>query len=390
MAASNIGGTTIHAWGAITPGMTNIDKLISYVKTCKPAHQRWKNTKVLIIDEVSMVDGQLFDTLAKLAQMLRKNTDRPFGGIQLVITGDFFQLPPVTQGKKEPFFTFQSEAWAKCIDNIVTLTQVFRQKDSRFVELLNEMRRGEISPTAKRTFIGLSRPLQMDDGLLPTELFPLRNEVDRANAARLTSLPGPSFKYESRDSGAAPPEKRAKLLDNMVATRLLELKIDAQVMLIKNVDESLVNGSVGKILGFYNVGVCSASVGPPAASGPQLKKEGSTTAKPKSISQESSGSISKNAGFVRNVQVGPDGRTPTGHMQIPAEEKENASSDLKTKGKGKAKDEELFPLVEFRTPQGKEIVLLARDEFRSEDNEGKLLARRVQVCAFKVSRVNAA
>ena len=76
-------GTTIHAWGAITPGMHDIDKLISYVKTCKPAHQRWKNTKVLIIDEVSMVDGQLFDTLAKLAVELRKKSDRPFGGIQV-------------------------------------------------------------------------------------------------------------------------------------------------------------------------------------------------------------------------------------------------------------------------------------------------------------------
>ena len=94
-----------------------------------------------------MVDGQLFDTLAKLAVELRKKTDRPFGGIQvcddlaypphnspldqLVVTGDFFQLPPVTKGGKEPFFAFQSEAWKACIEHTVTLTQVFRQKDSR-------------------------------------------------------------------------------------------------------------------------------------------------------------------------------------------------------------------------------------------------------------------
>jgi ATP-dependent DNA helicase PIF1 len=147
MAASNIGGTTIHAWGAITPGMHDIGKLISYIKTCKPAHQRWKNTKILIIDEVSMVDGQLFDTLSKLAVELRKKSDRPFGGIQvcviptelqpvlipgkLVVTGDFFQLPPVTKNGKEPFFTFQSDAWNTCIEHTVTLTQVFRQKESR-------------------------------------------------------------------------------------------------------------------------------------------------------------------------------------------------------------------------------------------------------------------
>lgn len=95
-----------------------------------------------------MVDGYLFDTLAKLAAELRKKTDRPFGGIQvnhlvmcresevhiffqLVVTGDFFQLPPVTKDRKEPFFAFNSEAWAKCIKNTVTLAQVFRQKDNR-------------------------------------------------------------------------------------------------------------------------------------------------------------------------------------------------------------------------------------------------------------------
>ena len=95
---------TLHSWGAITPGMHNVEKLISYVKTCKPAHQRWKNTKVLIIDEgnlkpsihpnttthiqlilVSMVDGKLFDTLAALADRLRKKTNKPFGGIQVRI-----------------------------------------------------------------------------------------------------------------------------------------------------------------------------------------------------------------------------------------------------------------------------------------------------------------
>ncbi|KAI0089023.1 hypothetical protein BDY19DRAFT_164165 [Irpex rosettiformis] len=244
------------------------------------------------------------------------------------------------------------------------------------------MRRGEISPEAKKTFISLSRPLPIEDGLLPTELFPLRNEVDRANAARLASLTGPSVKYEARDSGAAPPEKRARLLDSTVATRMLELKQDSQVMLIKNVDETLVNGTVGKILGFYNVHACLASAGLPSTeSSSPVKKE--STPKPKPLSQESS--LSKATGSVRNVQVGPDGRTPLSLIKH-AENKENSTTSssvpLSSKAKGKAKDEELYPLVEFRTSQGKEIVLVVRDEFRYEDNEGKLLARRVQVTSF--------
>ena len=91
---------TIHSWGAVTPGMTNIERQISCIKTCKPAFQRWKATKVLVIDEgrlafphldvrfservsVSMVDGELFELLASLADRLRKKTDKPFGGIQV-------------------------------------------------------------------------------------------------------------------------------------------------------------------------------------------------------------------------------------------------------------------------------------------------------------------
>ena len=99
-----------------------------------------------------MVDGELFDTLTKLADQLRnKRTDKPFGGIQvcttrahiccdflslrllrqLVVTGDFFQLPPVTKSGAEPFFAFESESWKKCIDHTVTLTEVYRQRDTR-------------------------------------------------------------------------------------------------------------------------------------------------------------------------------------------------------------------------------------------------------------------
>jgi hypothetical protein len=96
---------------------------------------------------VSMVDGHLFEKIASIAARLRKKTDRPFGGIQvsavfvatsvnddddavqLVITGDFFQLPPVTKGGKQPFFAFECDAWKACIEHTVTLTQVFRQKD---------------------------------------------------------------------------------------------------------------------------------------------------------------------------------------------------------------------------------------------------------------------
>lgn len=186
---------------------------------------------------------------------------------------------------------------------------------SDFVSLLNELRRGEISPAAQRILTGLSRPLPQDDGILPTQLFPLRTEVDRANASRLAALPGPVKTFTARDSGSAEQSKKQRLLENMMAVRTLELKRDAQVMLVKNVSDTLVNGSVGKVLDFC----------------PSL------------------------------------------------------DSNKKRSQGGGNHDDELLPLVEFSTLRGKETLLVSRDEFRAEDSEGKLLARRVQVWSIPAS-----
>ena len=104
--------------------------LVKKVRRNPAAKGRWLKVKCLIIDEISMVDGELFDKLSQIGRQVRNN-GRPWGGIQLIITGDFFQLPPVTKSGVEPFFAFESEAWKKCIDHTVTLTQVYRQKDTR-------------------------------------------------------------------------------------------------------------------------------------------------------------------------------------------------------------------------------------------------------------------
>ncbi|KAF7330814.1 ATP-dependent DNA helicase PIF1 [Mycena venus] len=368
MAASNIGGMTIHAWGAVAPTPTEFEFQISCIKKCRPALQRWRQTKVLIIDEVSMVDGPLFTRICKIAENLRKN-DHPFGGIQLIVTGDFFQLPPVAKNAT-PVFAFECDEWKRCIEHTLTLTHVFRQKDDEFVDLLNQLRLGTITPAASATFKALSRPLPPDPaGILPTELFPLRQEVDRANSARLAALTTAEHSFHSRDSGTAPDDKRAKLLENMMAPQKLVLKVGAQVMLIKNLDERLVNGSVGKVIGFWRQGDIQAGPG-------ILTKSGN--------------------GPIRNVRLQPDGKTPEPRIS-KNDNKENApvsagpSGKVKAeadKGKGKEKakvavsrDEEQYPLVEFPALDGSdsEAVLLVRDEFRVEDSQGTVLARRMQV-----------
>jgi len=214
---------------------------------------------------------------------------------------------------------------------------------------------GVASQTAVATFNALRRPLPAIDGIVPTELFPLRNEVNCANKMRLDALNTPSQVYVSKDTGNASDERKATILGNMVAQGTLKIKVDAQVMLIKNVDENLVNGSIGRVLGFHLVSeVCG--------SGGEISKGGN--------------------GFIRKVLLKDDERTP---VQRKVAERENEDADGKQKPKsGSQESTEKFPLVEFRTPLGKEVVLVGKDEFKVEENDGTVAVRRIQVSAASV------
>ena len=128
LAACNIGGVTLHSFGGIGLGKEPAHELVKKIKRNQKARNRWIRTKVLIIDEISMVDGDLFDKLETIARNIRNN-GRPFGGIQLVITGDFFQLPPVPDAGKASTFAFDAGSWMTSIDHTIGLTQIFRQKD---------------------------------------------------------------------------------------------------------------------------------------------------------------------------------------------------------------------------------------------------------------------
>ena len=140
------------------------------VRRNQKARARWLRTKVLVVDEVSMVDGDLFDKLEDLARRIRNN-GRPFGGIQLVVTGDFFQLPPVPEGSnREARFAFSAATWNTSIQHTILLTYVFRQRDPEFARMLNEMRLGKLSPSTIDAFRQLSRPLNFEDSLEATEL----------------------------------------------------------------------------------------------------------------------------------------------------------------------------------------------------------------------------
>lgn len=129
LAACNIGGMTLHSFSGIGLGKDDVQTLVRKIRRNPKAKNRWLKTKVLIVDEISMVDGDLFDKLSQIGRTLRNN-GRPWGGIQLVITGDFFQLPPVPDhGSRDVKFAFEAATWNTSIDHTIGLTEVFRQKD---------------------------------------------------------------------------------------------------------------------------------------------------------------------------------------------------------------------------------------------------------------------
>lgn len=128
LAACNVQGVTLHSFGGIGLGKESAKELVRKIKKNAKARTRWMRTKVLIIDEISMVDAELFDKLEEVARIIR-NSGRPFGGLQLVITGDFFQLPPVPDSGKLARFAFEAATWSTSIAETIGLTQVFRQKD---------------------------------------------------------------------------------------------------------------------------------------------------------------------------------------------------------------------------------------------------------------------
>ncbi|KAK4455905.1 PIF1-like helicase-domain-containing protein [Podospora aff. communis PSN243] len=172
LAACNIGGMTLHSFSGIGLGKEDAQALVKKIRRNPKAKNRWLKTKILVIDEISMVDGDLFDKLSQIGRIIRNN-GRPWGGIQLVITGDFFQLPPVPDGNKQRDvkFAFDAGTWNLSIDHTIGLTQVFRQKDPDFAEMLNEMRLGKITERTVQNFQALARPLEFNDGLEVTELL---------------------------------------------------------------------------------------------------------------------------------------------------------------------------------------------------------------------------
>lgn len=245
LAACNIKGQTLHKFLSIGLGTGSPQDLAIRIKRNGMAKKRWLLLKVLVIDEILMIDGVLFSKIDEIAKIIR-NDRRPFGGIQIVCSGDFFQLPPVSRDNASQY-CFQSSSWKSAMRHTIILNKVFRQKgDTDLIDMLNALREGNLSQQMVSMFQELLREVHYSDGIGPTELFPTRQEVKRANDSRLMRLSGPMRVYTAHDSANDPDSKR--MFANLMCEERLELKVGAQVMYLKNsVDTNVVNGSIGTV-----------------------------------------------------------------------------------------------------------------------------------------------
>ena len=261
---------TLHSWAGIGLGTDSVPLLVSSIRKSRRAHMRWIATDILVIDEISMMTPELFEKLDELGRKLRRNETRPFGGIQLVLVGDFFQLPPVTKSdeQEDTAFVFESPVWKTLNLQIHELDEIVRQKDLKFQQVLNEARRGELTKPSLKI---LSKRMGLDtkDQLIqPTLLFTRRAQVDEINMSHLRKLTtdrhffkaATVFLPKAETQGLSDKDPLvlkavAKLDGNAQYTPELILAIGAQVMLVTNMDpeSGLVNGSRGVVTGFQKI-----------------------------------------------------------------------------------------------------------------------------------------
>ncbi len=257
IAATHMGGVTIHSWSGIgVKDYLNKNDVIEIAETSR-IKKVVANASVLIIDEISMLHHFRLDLIDLVLRQI-KNLNEPFGGIQVVFCGDFFQLPPVHRsGEREAFFAYHSEAWKNLNLKVCYLSEQHRQNDDQFVSILNSIRNNNIDD-------GVYELLQDRFGKKPefeaTKLYTHNKNVDEENGFELSKIGGRSCEYEMLEKG------RKSLVETLkkscLAPETLKLKVGAKVMFVKNnFEKGYVNGTLGTVIkcGVENIEVKTLS-----------------------------------------------------------------------------------------------------------------------------------
>ena len=271
---------TLHSWSGIGLGKGTIEQLIKKIQKNKHSKALWKETDILVVDEVSMMSLKLFETLDAIGKSVRKDR-RPFGGLQLIFSGDFYQLPPVGD-KDDPDtskFCFESEFWFTTFpkQNHVQLKRIFRQNDPIYQSILNQVREGRLKRSTNDILLKqVDKPANDALTIKPTKLFPTRNKVDSINASEMDKLDGDDLEFKIKYHGDLEMTAKERLQrtqftpeqiknelqflkSNLRCDEIIKLKIGSQVMCIVNIElsngEMLCNGSQGIVVRFSQEGV---------------------------------------------------------------------------------------------------------------------------------------
>lgn len=270
---------TLHSWSGIGLGKGAIEQLIKKVQKNKHYKALWKETDILVVDEVSMMSLKLFETLDAIGKSVRKDR-RPFGGLQLIFSGDFYQLPPVGD-KDDPDtskFCFESEFWFTTFarQNHIQLQKIFRQNDPIYQSILNQVREGRLKRSTNDILLSqVDKPTDKALTIKPTKLFPTRNKVDSINTSEMDKLEGEEKEFKIKYHGdlemtAKERLQRTQVTPEQIKTELqylkanlrcdeiIKLKVGSQVMCIVNTElangEMLCNGSQGIVTRFSQEG----------------------------------------------------------------------------------------------------------------------------------------
>ena len=249
-----INGKTLHSYAGIGLGNKSYDFYIDKIKKNYKLKNRWRNTKILIIDEISMLEPDLFEKLEIIARKVRNN-EKKFGGIQLIISGDFLQLPPVNSNK----LCFESNIWSDIIDKTFYFQENLRQNNKEFQDILNKIRLGNVDEDVKNFLNACINKNKTNLLIEPTILYSKRNMVKEYNSNKLKLLCNNDkkiykSKIEYKNIKDEHKEAYAEIINKMCdIENEIELTIGTQVMLVVNgIDDNLANGSIGKIIKFDN------------------------------------------------------------------------------------------------------------------------------------------
>lgn len=256
----NCQAKTLHSWAGIGLGNDEPDKIIAKIKSNKFLVKRWRKIDCLIIDEVSMMSQKLFELLDKIGKKIRGNS-KPYGGIQLVLSGDFYQLSPVGNDEESKNFCFESSLWNKTIQKNIILEEIYRQDDINFKKLLNDIRKGNLTnsdfSSIKECLLKNTNNLEIK----PIKLYPTKNKVSKLNLKELLKLNSEEKEYQCKFNIGKTKFKEEEidreikyLIKNSLFDEKLVLKKGCQIMCVSNLDLSkgICNGSTGKVIDFIN------------------------------------------------------------------------------------------------------------------------------------------